>query len=182
MLSGLFQEAQTENESQREPPNCPILCEGEIRPNVRWRRIRNGGTEPMNGIQHGMQEVNVQNQDVAAWLEEAVPRLVRELVPERILLFGSWARKTATRRSDIDVCVIWNTDRSPLERIGRVLELLSDAPRPVEPVVYTPEEWERMRDHVPFVRRIDKEGKVLYERRAVVEGREGAWGSGGVGE
>lgn len=136
----------------------------------------------MNGIQHGMQEVNVQNQDVAAWLEEAVPRLVRELVPERILLFGSWARKTATRRSDIDVCVIWNTDRSPLERIGRVLELLSDAPRPVEPVVYTPEEWERMRDHVPFVRRIDKEGKVLYERRAVVEGREGAWGSGGVGE
>ena len=123
----------------------------------------------MNEIRHGMQEINVQDQDVAAWLEEAVPRLVRELAPERILLFGSWARRTATRRSDIDVCVIWDTDRSPLDRIGRVLELLSDAPRPVEPVVYTPEEWERMREHVPFVRRIDKEGKVLYERRAVVE-------------
>ena len=56
---------------------------------------------PMDGVQRGIREVSVQNQDVAAWLEAAVPRLVRELAPERILLFGSWARRTALRNGGI---------------------------------------------------------------------------------
>jgi predicted nucleotidyltransferase len=117
-----------------------------------------------------MQYIDDEEQnEVSAWVETAVRRLVHELAPKKIILFGSWARKTATRRSDIDLCVIWDTNRPSLERIGRVLELLSDAPRPVEPVVYTPKEWGQMREHVPFVRRIDEEGTVLYERRAVVE-------------
>jgi len=110
-----------------------------------------------------------EQEEVEAWLEEAVDRLVRQLGPECILLFGSWARETATRRSDIDLCVILETESAPLERIGRVMELLTDAPRPVEPVVYTPDEWERVRDSVPFARRIATEGTVLYERGETVE-------------
>ena len=105
----------------------------------------------------------LKDERVASWLEEGVARLVRELEPERIVLFGSWARGTATRRSDIDLCVIWKTDLSPLDRIGKVLVLLKDAPRPIEAVVYTPEELVRMEES-PFIRRIVKEGKVLYER------------------
>lgn len=102
---------------------------------------------------------------VERWLNEAVARLARTLDPEHIILFGSWARGTATRRSDIDVCVIWETGLAPLERIGRVLHLLSDAPRPVEAVVYTPDEWAR--SYSPFVRRIQEEGTVLCERGEV---------------
>ena len=47
--------------------------------------------------------------------------------------------------------------------MGRVLELLKDAPRPVEPIAYTPEELDRNRT-IPFLRRILREGRVLYDR------------------
>ncbi len=105
-----------------------------------------------------------EHRSVQHWLETAVARLVRELEPEQILLFGSFARGTATRRSDIDLCLVWDTKLPPLERIGKVLTLLKDAPRPVEAVAYTPDDLTRMSTS-PFVRRIQEEGKVLYERR-----------------
>lgn len=99
----------------------------------------------------------------AAWSAIAVQRLQKEIDPEQVILFGSWARGTATRRSDIDLFIIWETDQPPLERIGRVLKILSDAPCAVEPIVYTSEELARRRD-LPFMRRVLAEGRVLYER------------------
>jgi predicted nucleotidyltransferase len=117
-----------------------------------------------------MRYIDAQEQEaVETWLEDAVDRLVRQLSPARIILFGSWARETATRHSDIDLCIIWDTEADHLERIGRVMDLLNDGPRPVEPVVYTPAEWDEMRGHVPFARRIANEGTVLYERGETLE-------------
>ncbi len=100
---------------------------------------------------------------VQAWLATAVERLVRELDPERILLFGSHARGTAGRRSDLDLIVVWDTQLQPLERIGRVLALLADAPRPVDVLVYTPAEFAERVD-LPFLRGVLREARVLYER------------------
>ncbi|MEM9163139.1 MAG: nucleotidyltransferase domain-containing protein [Cyanobacteria bacterium P01_F01_bin.4] len=97
------------------------------------------------------------------WSVSAVQRLRDKLNPEQIILFGSWARGTATRRSDIDLFILWETDQPPLERIGQVLTLLKDAPYPIEAIVYTAEELERRRD-LPFMRRILAEGKILYDR------------------
>lgn len=39
---------------------------------------------------------------LADWLEPAIARLCQHLDPDRILLFGSWARGSATRWSDGD--------------------------------------------------------------------------------
>jgi len=100
-----------------------------------------------------------------AWLAEAVERLRDALAPELILLFGSHARGTATRRSDLDLLVVWDTDVPHLERIRRVLKLLADSPMPVEAIALTPRELE-FRRHTPFMRRILAEGRILYERRA----------------
>lgn len=99
---------------------------------------------------------------VQQWLDQAVARLAG-LGAERVLLFGSWARGTATRRSDLDLLVVWPTHLPPLARIGRVLDLLRDAPLPVEPLVLTPEELEARAD-LPFLRGVLKEARVLYER------------------
>ena len=99
------------------------------------------------------------------WIDEAVRRIVLAIRPEKVILFGSYGRGTQTRKSDIDLFVIWETDLGPLDRMGCVLELLRDSPRPVEPVVYTPAETERNRS-APFVRRILSEGRVLYDRAA----------------
>ncbi|RDI96147.1 nucleotidyltransferase domain-containing protein [Meiothermus sp. QL-1] len=92
--------------------------------------------------------------------------LVRRLVPlgvERIYLFGSHARGTATRRSDVDLLVLWETPLPPLERIGQVLLALRELPWVVEPVVLTPAEFEARR-HLPFLRSVIEEAKLLYER------------------
>lgn len=98
-----------------------------------------------------------------AYLKEAVARLKEAFSLEGVYLFGSWARGTADRRSDLDLLVVARTDLPPLERIGRVLELLQDSPWPVEALVLTPEEL-RERQDLPFLRRVLKEARPLYER------------------
>ncbi|WP_008307869.1 nucleotidyltransferase domain-containing protein [Leptolyngbya sp. PCC 6406] len=100
---------------------------------------------------------------LADWLEPAIARLRQHLDPDRILLFGSWARSSATRRSDIDLFVVWDCDLPPLDRIGRVLTVLFDAPYPVDAIVYTPNELTRCQDR-PFIRQLLAEGIVLYQR------------------
>ncbi len=94
-------------------------------------------------------------------LHSMVQRLVDDLHPQQIILFGSWARGTATRRSDLDLLIVCETKAPPLERIGRVLRLLADAPLPVEAIVYTPEELNH-NSSLPFIRRVLEEGRVLY--------------------
>jgi uncharacterized protein len=77
---------------------------------------------------------------------------------------ASLRRGDATRRSDIDLFMLWQCDIGPLERIGRVLTLLADAPRAVDVIVYTPDELSRCQDR-PFIAQLLREGKVLYERK-----------------
>ena len=100
--------------------------------------------------------------ELEPWLQQAVARLIEELHPALILLFGSCARGTATRHSDLDLLVVWPTRERPLDRIGRVLTLLADSPLPVEVIAYTPDELASRR-HTPFMRRVLAEGRVLYE-------------------
>ena len=99
------------------------------------------------------------NRELAEW----VGRLVAELRPQRILLFGSAARDEAGEDSDIDLCVIAETELGFFERIAKVKGLYKGK-RMVEVVVYTPEEWQQMLEEGrDFVRTIASEGRVLYE-------------------
>lgn len=102
------------------------------------------------------------SQAIQPWLAQAVEKLETTLHPEKVILFGSWARGTATRRSDIDLFVVWNCDLSPLQRIDTVLRLLADAPYPVEAVVYTSDELAQRCDR-PFIRQLLREGEILHE-------------------
>lgn len=100
---------------------------------------------------------------ITDWLTVAVERLCQHIAPERIILFGSWARGSATRRSDIDLFLVWDCPLRPLDRIGQVLDLLGDAPAPVEVIVYTPAELAQ-RANRPFIRQLLVEGKTLYAK------------------
>ncbi|MGB7248641.1 MAG: nucleotidyltransferase domain-containing protein [Phormidesmis sp.] len=108
-------------------------------------------------------------QTIQPWLDQATERLKAAFDPEKIILFGSWACGDATRRSDIDLFMLWQCDIRPLERIGKVLSLLMDAPRAVDAIVYTPEELSRCKDR-PFIAQLLREGKVLYEREKADSG------------
>ncbi len=96
------------------------------------------------------------------WRTEVVESLV-PLGVERVYLFGSHARGTATKRSDLDLLVLWETALPPLERIGQVLWALRELPWVVEPVVLTPSEFEERRN-LPFLRGVLREAQLLYER------------------
>lgn len=69
---------------------------------------------------------------------ELVPNLevlVRRLQPEGLWLFGSWARGSASRRSDVDLLVMGLNEMRLLDAYDAVLEALADCRLPVQPLV-----------------------------------------------
>jgi predicted nucleotidyltransferase len=86
--------------------------------------------------------------------------------PEKIILFGSYARNDFDSESDIDFVVIKNTEKRFIERLLEVAELLGNELGKIDVFVYTPEEFERMIEWGnPFIERVLKEGKVVYEKK-----------------
>jgi predicted nucleotidyltransferase len=94
---------------------------------------------------------------------DKVVNLLKDYEPERIILFGSRARGEADQYSDYDLVVIKHTDRPFLERLKDMVPYLAAFDRPAEILVYTPDEFERMRE-TGLGWMIHKEGIVLYER------------------
>jgi predicted nucleotidyltransferase len=68
-------------------------------------------------------------------LQPALHSLMERCQPQGLWLFGSWARGTATRRSDVDLLVLGLEDLSVLQAYDRVLEALQSCSLPVQPVV-----------------------------------------------
>lgn len=93
----------------------------------------------------------------------AVTERLSALGVGRVYLFGSYARGTATRHSDLDLLILWDTELPPLARIGEVLLALKDLELTVEPVVLTPSEFAERRA-LPFLRSVMQEAKLIYER------------------
>lgn len=88
--------------------------------------------------------------------------LLRKYGPEKIILFGSRARGDADAFSDYDVILIKRTDRPFLERLQEMVPYLVEFGRPAEILVYTPEEFEQMRE-VGLGWVVCQEGVLLYE-------------------
>lgn len=98
-------------------------------------------------------------------IEELTRRIREGLDPERIVLFGSYARGDASEHSDVDLLVVAETSLPPHERFGTVRRLLADYAASFDIIVKTPEEYARWRsvvNHIVYF--ADKHGKVLYER------------------
>jgi predicted nucleotidyltransferase len=96
---------------------------------------------------------------------ELVDRIVKQYQPKKIVLFGSYAHGDPTEDSDIDLLIIKDTDRRPIDRWMEVKKLLRDSNRtiPVSPLVYTEEEVkERLALKDFFLDEILEEGEVLY--------------------
>ncbi|MHB1253652.1 MAG: nucleotidyltransferase family protein [Candidatus Humimicrobiaceae bacterium] len=79
------------------------------------------------------------------------------------LLFGSYARGTATEHSDLDVIFIEDTNKSFLSRLDPYFSPLSDLMNgAVDVFVYTPDEFRKMEKKF-FIQRALKEGVVIFE-------------------
>lgn len=103
---------------------------------------------------------------VARTLPGAIERLVYELKPEKIILFGSYAYGKPTPDSDVDLLVIMKTRAKEIDRYVKVSNLLYPRQFPVDIIVKTPKEIEaesKKRGNF-FMREVLKKGRVLYER------------------
>jgi uncharacterized protein len=98
-------------------------------------------------------------------LQEAMQRILSVGSPEKIVLFGSWARGQARPDSDLDLLIIEESDLPRYRRAGRYRMALLGLFPAKGIVVWTPSEVALWRD-VPnaFITAILAEGRVLYER------------------
>lgn len=104
---------------------------------------------------------------VSETLPKAVRRIARELRPEKIILFGSYAYGNPTPDSDVDLLVVMKTRASRTERYLAVSRLLRPRPFSVDIIVKTPQEIKiALKTGNFFIEEIYSQGKVLYERRA----------------
>jgi uncharacterized protein len=99
-----------------------------------------------------------------------IRKLVNSLLPyepERLYLFGSWARREEDELSDMDVVVIKDTTTSFFDRLREVSTFLPADIGGLDILVYTPKEFARMRrEGNAFVEMILEEGSLIYERKA----------------
>lgn len=98
------------------------------------------------------------------WMIASLQRQIIEIcAPQKIILFGSQAKGTATERSDIDICVIAETTNKRELLTDLYCEI--DSEKPVDFLLYTPEEWNKnIEDAQSFAYKLNREGMLLYER------------------
>ena len=108
--------------------------------------------------------VNISNN----MIDRMTQRIIREVNPQRILLFGSWARGEANQDSDIDLLVVerepFGPTRSRRQEAARIWRCLSEFRIPTDILVYSVNElahWKDSGHHV--IGMALREGKVLYE-------------------
>lgn len=112
-------------------------------------------------------------------IDEIVRILVSECQPEKIILFGSYARGDAGEDSDLDIAIIKQSDLPRFKRGSEIRRALRANGRrwlfAMDILVFTPEEM-KMHANNPYSmeHEISLTGKVLYESkkpaRLVVEG------------
>jgi len=102
-------------------------------------------------------------------LREMVEAIVKEVDPEKIILFGSRARGQDGPDSDLDLLIIerepFGAVRSRRREMARVRRALSSFRVPKDILVYSVEEaqkWSDAQNHL--LAHSLREGKLLYER------------------
>jgi predicted nucleotidyltransferase len=97
-------------------------------------------------------------------LKKAIVDTYLPFDPERIILFGSLASGQADRESDVDLIVVYRTEKRFLDRLKDLYEAWC-LPKGVDILAYTPEEFAEMLESNSFVQDALDSGEVLYEKR-----------------
>lgn len=105
------------------------------------------------------------NPQIRKVIADVLAAILARYKPEKVILFGSYAYGEPREDSDIDLLIIKNTDKRPIDRWVEVKRLLRDRSRmlAVSPLVYTEEEIEeRLAVGDFFVEEVLDKGQILY--------------------
>lgn len=93
-------------------------------------------------------------------VEELKNQILAKYKPMDIILFGSFAKGLVRKKSDIDLCVIIDTNNK--RELARDMLLDVDSDFDVEIVIYTPDQWQRYKDdEATFASIINRTGVSL---------------------
>jgi len=102
-------------------------------------------------------------------IAEITESIVREINPERIYVFGSYAKQETGKDSDLDLLIVEREPFGGLRKreteINRIREVLSPFIVPVDILLYSTSEFEKWRNSVNhIIHHCLREGKLLYAR------------------
>lgn len=96
-------------------------------------------------------------------IKERLVPLLQKSSAKKVILFGSYASGKATRRSDLDLMIIADTEKRFFNRHDDFLEIYAAFKGcGVDLLIYTPEEFSAIA-HRRFIQDILQQGEVLYE-------------------
>lgn len=99
-------------------------------------------------------------------IKKLVEKIVNRIRPNKVIVFGSYAKGLATYKSDLDLFIIKDTHSPMSKRSEEIKPLLSNLLIAVDIHVYTPEEVEEYGiEKYSFVHSVLKTGKVIYEQK-----------------
>ncbi len=99
-------------------------------------------------------------------IDEIKKRIVENIMPEKIILFGSYAKGTATEESDLDLLIVKDSNLSTRMENRKVRKMLSGLRIPVDVIVKTAREFETYKDIIgTIIYPANRFGKVIYESR-----------------
>jgi len=105
------------------------------------------------------------NNQLREMIQDMVQKIVADYAPQKIILFGSYAYSKPDENSDIDLLIVKDTNKRPIERWMEVKRLLRNPSRTVSvsPLVYTPQELEeRLAIKDFFIQGVLERGEILY--------------------
>ncbi|OGO41202.1 MAG: hypothetical protein A2Z04_05780 [Chloroflexi bacterium RBG_16_57_9] len=102
--------------------------------------------------------------DLKAKVDAAIRRIVQGYAPDKVIMYGSFARGDYHQYSDLDLLIIKETSDPFLRRMDAVLDQCS-GDIAVEPLVYTQSELDEMlRRGNDFLEKALREGEVVYDK------------------
>ena len=105
------------------------------------------------------------DQEEMARIKPRLNQIFKKKKVKQVILFGSAARRTETRKSDLDLMIVMESDKRFFDRFdafNEIFDLLKG--KAIDLLIYTPEELKNISDR-PFIRSILKEGQLIYEQR-----------------
>ena len=110
--------------------------------------------------------------EYAEALDRALSKIVAHLANmpevEQVILFGSYAAGRRDLFTDLDLLVVMSSEQDFVRRTAELYQQVA-AGVDLDLLVYTPEEFERLRRH-GFVRQALETGRVLHEKKRAGRG------------
>ncbi len=99
------------------------------------------------------------SEEILEKVKEFARFLKKKFKIQKIYLYGSAVRNELHEGSDIDLVIVGNFKGKMPERIRKILKLTD---LPIEPLIYTPQEFQKMaKNRNPFIRHVISTGKEI---------------------